>query len=173
MPPAPLCRKAAHDSPVLTLTFFTRLVLLCLSFLQRSFRFPRSGWPPFYRESGCKDRGIFIPLQIFLLLFFIFFFALFSSPYPSVIYTQIFFRAFFASGTRIPLFWPFLLFLRLAPLPFFFPWEGCLFDFFRTFFLQTGRQRDTERRFFLSPDGIDGVWGDSVTDGFVPGAPDG
>ena len=30
-------KGAARDSPVLTLTFFTRLVLLCLSFSQRSF----------------------------------------------------------------------------------------------------------------------------------------
>ena len=77
----PFCRKAAHDSPVLTLTF-TRLVLLCLSFLQRSFRFPRSGWPPF-------------PLQIFLRLFLKLFSDFFSSPYPSAIYTRNFFPPFF------------------------------------------------------------------------------
>ena len=90
----PFCRKAAHDSPVLTLTF-TRLVLLCLSFLQRSFRFPRPGRPPFYRESGCKDRGFFIPLQIFLRLFLKLFSDFFSSPYPSAIYTRNFFSPFF------------------------------------------------------------------------------
>ena len=71
----PSCERVARDSPVLTLTFFTRLVLLCLSFLQGSIRFPRSGWPPFYRESGCKDKGfLYSPPNIFAT-FFSYFFA--------------------------------------------------------------------------------------------------
>ena len=70
----PSCERVARDSPVLTLTFFTRLVLLCLSFLQGSIRFPRSGWPPFYRESGCKDKGfLYSPPNIFATFFHIFF----------------------------------------------------------------------------------------------------
>ena len=43
---SPSCKGAARDSPVLTLTFFTRLVLLCLSFLQGSILLPSLGVAP-------------------------------------------------------------------------------------------------------------------------------
>ena len=86
----------ARDSPVLTLTFFTRLVLLCLSFLQGSIRFPRSGWPPFYRESGCKDKGfLYSPPNIFATFFHIFF-----APPRSALYDNYLPRKLFSTSKR-------------------------------------------------------------------------
>ena len=86
----PFCRKAAHDSPVLTLTFYSSRTTLSI-IPSKIFSLPSLGRPPFYRESGCKDRGFFIPLQIFLRLFLKLFSDFFSSPYPSAIYTRNFF----------------------------------------------------------------------------------
>ena len=70
-------KGAARDSPVLTLTFFTRLVLLCLSFSQRSFALfltaslaVRIGYS---RKASAKIEPFFFPTKYFCYFFSSFF----------------------------------------------------------------------------------------------------
>ena len=87
----PSCKGVARDSPVLTLTFFTRLVLLCLSFLQGSICFPRSGGPRSIGKAGAKIKGFYIPLQIFLRLFFHIFSRTIAPRCTTITYRENFF----------------------------------------------------------------------------------
>ena len=103
-------KGAARDSPVLTLTFFTRLVLLCLSFSQRSFALfltaslaVRIGYS---RKASAKIEPFFFPTKYFCYFFSSFFVQIRNNLITTLLYRNIFFAlySFFLAGiTNIPL----------------------------------------------------------------------
>ena len=97
-------KGAARDSPVLTLTFFTRLVLLCLSFSQRSFALfltaslaVRIGYS---RKASAKIEPFFFPTKYFCYFFSSFFYPNPQQPNNHFIISQDFFTlySFFLAG---------------------------------------------------------------------------
>ena len=87
-------KGAARDSPVLTLTFFTRLVLLCLSFSQRSFALfltaslaVRIGYS---RKASAKIEPFFFPTKYFCYFFSSFFTQIHNNLITTLLYRKIF-----------------------------------------------------------------------------------